>query len=644
MTQLRELLRDAAEEPRTAIDPLALRDRVRTRTRRTWAAAVVGVVTLLAVPFFLIERPSDSDVLLDQPTSRATPQSIEGPALPSGAVQPLEVDVQATVLGALADQVSTRVEAIPGALHPSVGYPVDLYYDVVLSNSTNRDLIFEADGFESDSVGSLTSDWHVGPTGLNARISLESPRFVVASEGERVPTGPVAATDVPVGMARGMVLQLRAQSFGPDQTSSTVAVPMGDSQIQITLTTEAGPVPDRSPSVDAADLMGEEVPVPAVGEANGLLLGEDHPVWVSNTESAGVVVVDARSAFSPNGITVLTRWCPSAQGYFEEWGGSRFTPDGTYSFGPAVVGLTVYPTEAISSGDHRVTGSAPGQAPRAQPFIEDEDGQLRYPFEAAELEMSSQPPLDDGFAGPFCDNSDVSGTSSPEFPSTQLELDGIPRTDADQVPDDARVVVDEATLVLDPNGNGFLCAGRLEAGACAGREMPADLPHQFIDDPERADDVGAYTGEFILTTQDGVIVDAWVDDFLSPDYEAAGSAPPSETGPTFDVVRFRGAVDAPADLAACRDLQPACDTVVLLEILSLRTATAILTAERGTAGERWNGDLPDGWVIIDESFGQTDSYQRRGVESSVFDGVRMGDIVIARSEQGVLTEVVRVEP
>lgn len=502
-----------------------------------------------------------------------------------------EVTVQVTLEGPLADVLSVRIDRWGDG--PAVGRVGDGLVEgwaLTLTTTAGR----------SVDLPTLDPGWTVDPsTEIGGMLFPGESGVVVAAEDPTLVGLATSEERVLPGVPHLLGLQVTVPAIPAEATTRTVAVPLGGSTLEVTIHVGPGNAPRSSPvPAPLPDLVGTVLDVPAEGDADLAWVGAGHPVWVTHTAEEGVTVVDARS-WAPDGLTRLAGWCAGTPGLTLPQDYVAFLPDGspTAPWGPN--GLTTYDAEPTDDGRIELTGRAiPGTATALQPldWVGGVDGYV-------------SPPLD--IPEPACAPTGPGDTDR----STTVPLDGLPTADIGLLPATRSPSRVAGHLHLSAEGQGCLSERPAEDGVgCAGEQVSVAItPHDGYTVPGSSMTVD---GELVVAAMhDGVVTELWPVEGTQVDIH-----PPDSTA-NVRLVRVER-ISEPAGGCDPGPGATTCPTVVAVQPLRL------LARHGPTPVTRWDGELPDGWIVLGPREGVTWSEPLMFDDPSAVDGIAPGDIVI----------------
>lgn len=561
------------------------------RKRHGWiVGALLGLGVALLAAALLNAAPGKGDAATATATEAAP-----------GTVPQFDLNVDIAVEGPLGEVA--EIEVIPDEypMTAAIGYPVENFMNVVIKTTGDQDA-------ELPTLGPDVDSWTGEDDGWTVSLSPPRPVQVVAGGPSDVIGQVVAAHEVPAWLPRLLHLGLESTDLLTDTSARRLTIPLGDSAVRLTVTFTPSTRPQaKTLTPVAAD--GAALAVPPVGQASADALPDGTPIWIANTDAFGVTVVDGRAPFRPEGIVQLTRWCPSAEGFYELYGGSRFTGDGTYAFGPAPGGLATYEIEPAGEGQVRIVAGQAGAArppPQVWPPPTDGEG---YPLPDAAA------------AGPFCndgpDEPDGEGLPADDYPpATVAELAGA--TGRFQF---------EGRLVVDQRGRGQLCTSADDPLGCSGPSVPVDLSAFTVPRPGVDEVLRAYDAPVVVTVGDGVVSEVWMDGFFSPNYGSNGAQ-------TSRMITRVQDIRLGADARDCAEYAPDTPCAGVLDLEQL----AIYDRHGPISSGPPDNALPNDWVVVDAYFRDADigSTRRLHNDGPLADGTPIADI--PRDELVVLTQ------
>lgn len=566
------------------------------RQRHGWVAgALLGLGVVLLAVTLLNAAGGGGDASAKRDARTAAPSVTATEAVP-GTVPQFDLNVDVALEGPLAEVA--EIEVIPDE-HPltaAIGYPFDNSMTVVIRTTGDQDV-------ELPTLRPDVDSWTGEGDRLTASLAEPRPAQVVAGGPAGMVGQIVESHEVPAWLPRLLYLQLQSTDLLTETSARDLTIPLGDSALHLTVTFTPSARPQIGTLVPA-DADGTVVAVPPVGEATAVALSDGTPVWIANTEAFGVTVVAGRTPFRPDGIVQVTRWCPSSEGFYELHGGSRFSGDGTYAFGPAPGGLATYQVEPAGEGQVRIVGGQAGTArppPKVWPPPTGEDG---FPVSPPET------------TGPWCNDGTPAGPDG-----VGLQVDRYPVATVDRLVGATGRFQFEGRLVLDTTGTGQLCTPVEDPLECVGPSIPVNLsaftgpragPHDSAGDGLRA-----YDAPVVVTVGEGVIREVWMDGWFIPNFADEGARTGRVIGRVTDV---RLGADE-ADCAGYPATTP-CAGVVELESLQ------IYDQQGPISNVPSDNVLPDNWVVVDEFFGDSDSSAllRLRTDDPVADGTPLADI------------------
>lgn len=101
------------------------------------------------------------------------------------------------------------------------------------------------------------------------------------------------------------------------------------------------------------------VPLPAIGQVEGVRLRDGRPVFVVHHQDGEISVLDGFATHVPYGVFKLLRWCPSSRIFEDPAHGADYDEWGRRSGGPAPTGMIAFSYQR-ESGARLVVGAEVG--------------------------------------------------------------------------------------------------------------------------------------------------------------------------------------------------------------------------------------------------------------------------------------------
>jgi hypothetical protein len=105
------------------------------------------------------------------------------------------------------------------------------------------------------------------------------------------------------------------------------------------------------------------VPLPAVGQVEGVRLRDGRPVFVVHHQAGEISVLDGFATHIPYGVFKLLRWCPTARIFEDPAHGADYDEWGRRIAGPAPPGGLIAFSFRLESGARLVIGAEEGPIP-----------------------------------------------------------------------------------------------------------------------------------------------------------------------------------------------------------------------------------------------------------------------------------------
>lgn len=531
---------------------------------------------------------------------------------PPGTPLQVEVHIDVALDGPLGRVLSVQVDNRHGHIG-RVGDGALPWAELVLLTRTDRTVDLPTAAMTTTSRP--TEGWTIDPaSGVGVQLHAPTAVEVVAASDPGL-VGPIDGPTVVPGVPKGLQLVMAVPELPAEDASWTVAVPLDDSTLHVTVRTtptDPGPATDW-PVAPAPDVAGAELPVPPLGEARPAVLGNGLPVWISNTDAHGVTVVDARAPGPVDATTPLVQWCEPSVRFGLARHGLEFDPGDAVLAGPSTFGLTTYEGR-VDGKVYRLRTGVPGD-PRP-PSALGRPGEGFVPSGAwtgaAALCHPVAPP-DDG-------ERSFTTFDAALYPSSSLLL----------LPTTRRPSTVDGRLLIEGDGSGWLCeSGGPDRWTCTGERIPVDLMTSWPrtdSGHEGARWRRAQDGPFVVGSMlDGAITSLWQLDptDVEPDPTAWFGRP----------ARYLGLDTDDATVENCSGWIPGCAGALLLDELVLRTDDG-----RVENHPSWDGTLPDRWWLLAPSPDHDVSTQY--VDAAGLDGIpddlSPGDLILLSTGWGLL--------